>query len=51
MQGLIGMMAERSQIFPETPIQGIAEDREGGLWLNSKRYDRKSFPDLSDWLK
>lgn len=33
--------------FPETPIQGIVEDREGGIWLNRQRYNGKTFTDFS----
>lgn len=36
-----------THFFPETPLQGIVEDREGGIWLNSQRYDGKTFTDFS----
>lgn len=36
-----------THFFPESPLQGIVEDKEGGIWLNSKRYDGKSFTDFS----
>jgi ligand-binding sensor domain-containing protein len=34
--------------LPETPVGGVVEDKEGGIWLNSKRYNGQTFTDFSN---